>query len=181
MHTHSQGCGWVAQGDSLVEPFLVLGKLRRKRGECGNGDRVEPRRREKVFTHAVGSPPFSILPVVPRKRPDHIKQRPQTFHYVALKSHNMYLGVRGGESRKVHKGTQVLRLQPGRCTPRCSKTWILLLSCSLFDSRAWLCRTGGRQGHTTSTRTGFGCCALSDSTSASSPLTSFVLGDPFLV
>lgn len=138
-HTHSEGCGWVSQGDSLVEPFLVLGKLRRKHGECGNGVRVEPRRREKVFTHAVDSPPFSILPVVPHKRPDHIKQRPQTFHCVALKSHNMHLGVRGGEGGKVHEGPQVLRLQPGRRTPRCSKTWILLLSCSLFDSSLGFC------------------------------------------
>lgn len=50
-HTHPLSGLWLAaQGDSLVEPFLVLGKLRRKCGECGNGVRVEPRRREKVFT-----------------------------------------------------------------------------------------------------------------------------------
>lgn len=64
-HPLSGLSGWL-RGDSLVEPFLVLGKFRRKRGEYGLCiQRGAEKAENKVSTYIVGTSPFSILPIWP--------------------------------------------------------------------------------------------------------------------
>lgn len=114
--------------------------------------------RRNTRFYSISRAPFSTLPAVPSKHPlskDKLvteEENPQS-----LTACNP--GGRRGEGEEVLEDAEVPK--EGLST---------LSGWSSFDFRMWLCQAGVNHGHTICPKISLGCCACSDSRSASSPL-----------